>query len=194
MIIFWVLVPCRLVGTCQRFGETCCLHLQGWCWEAWVLIALVMEAASTSETSVNFNQTTRCYNPEDSHLHTKKWQDSRSPDRNLDPGPSEYQAGGVTAPTRRPILESVKKLCCIISLWTSTQGNVLLVPNGTCYCLTLTSVDCCYRVWLVCGVVANPLRFFNSACNTGRQTQTSPWYQQSFYSSSEIGNWFLYQD
>jgi hypothetical protein len=34
------------------------------------LISLMMGAASTSETSVNFYQTTRRYNPEDSHLHT----------------------------------------------------------------------------------------------------------------------------
>jgi hypothetical protein len=33
-----------------------------------VVIALMMEAASTSETSVNFYQTTRRYNPADSHL------------------------------------------------------------------------------------------------------------------------------
>jgi hypothetical protein len=33
-----------------------------------VLIALMMEAARTSETSVNFYQTTRSYNPENSHL------------------------------------------------------------------------------------------------------------------------------
>jgi hypothetical protein len=33
-----------------------------------VLIALMMEAARTSETLVNFYQTTRRYNPEDSHL------------------------------------------------------------------------------------------------------------------------------
>jgi hypothetical protein len=31
---------------------------------------LLMEAASTSETWVNFYQTTRRYNPDDSHLHT----------------------------------------------------------------------------------------------------------------------------
>jgi hypothetical protein len=31
-----------------------------------------MEATSTSETSVNFDQTTRRYNPEDSHLHTRR--------------------------------------------------------------------------------------------------------------------------
>jgi hypothetical protein len=35
------------------------------------LITLVMEAASYSETLVNFYQTTRRYNPEDSHLHTE---------------------------------------------------------------------------------------------------------------------------
>jgi hypothetical protein len=33
-----------------------------------LLIALMMEAARTSETLVNFYQTTRCSNPEDSHL------------------------------------------------------------------------------------------------------------------------------
>jgi hypothetical protein len=32
-------------------------------------IALMMEAASTSETSVNFHQTKQRNNPEDSHLH-----------------------------------------------------------------------------------------------------------------------------
>jgi hypothetical protein len=34
------------------------------------IIALMMEAATTSETVVNFYQTTRRYNPEDSHLRT----------------------------------------------------------------------------------------------------------------------------
>jgi hypothetical protein len=33
-----------------------------------LLIAMMMEAARTSETLVNFYQTTRCYNPEDSNL------------------------------------------------------------------------------------------------------------------------------
>jgi hypothetical protein len=32
----------------------------------------MMEAARTSETSVNFYQTTQCYNPEDSHLQELK--------------------------------------------------------------------------------------------------------------------------
>jgi hypothetical protein len=34
-----------------------------------LLIALMMEAARTSETLVNFYQTTRRYNPKDIHLH-----------------------------------------------------------------------------------------------------------------------------
>jgi hypothetical protein len=32
----------------------------------------MMEAASTSETSANFYQSTRRNNPEDSHLHTRR--------------------------------------------------------------------------------------------------------------------------
>jgi hypothetical protein len=35
-------------------------------------IALMMEAARTSETLANFYQTTRRYNPEDSHLHVQR--------------------------------------------------------------------------------------------------------------------------
>jgi hypothetical protein len=42
MAVFWVVAPCR--------------------------IALMMEAARTSETLVNFYQTPQRYNPEDSHL------------------------------------------------------------------------------------------------------------------------------
>jgi hypothetical protein len=34
-------------------------------------IIALMEAASTSETSVNFYQTIRRFNPEDGHLHTR---------------------------------------------------------------------------------------------------------------------------
>jgi hypothetical protein len=41
-------------------------------------IALMMEAASTSETSVNFYQTTRRYNPEYSHLHTRRRENLKS--------------------------------------------------------------------------------------------------------------------
>jgi hypothetical protein len=43
MAVFWVVAPCRQVGQA---------------------IALMMEAARTSETLVNFYQTTRRYNPD----------------------------------------------------------------------------------------------------------------------------------
>jgi hypothetical protein len=42
------------------------------------LIALMMEAASISETSVNFYQTTRRNNPEDSYLHTRRRENLKS--------------------------------------------------------------------------------------------------------------------
>jgi hypothetical protein len=42
------------------------------------IIALMMEAARTSETLVNFYQTTRRYNPEDSHLHTCRRENLKS--------------------------------------------------------------------------------------------------------------------
>jgi hypothetical protein len=40
--------------------------------------ALMMEAARTSEMSVNIYQTTRHYNPEDSHLHTCRHENLKS--------------------------------------------------------------------------------------------------------------------
>jgi hypothetical protein len=41
-------------------------------------IALMMEAARASETLVNFYQTTRRYNPEDSHLRTNRRENLKS--------------------------------------------------------------------------------------------------------------------
>jgi hypothetical protein len=38
----------------------------------------MMEAESTSETSVNFYQTTRRNNPEDSHLHNRRRENLKS--------------------------------------------------------------------------------------------------------------------
>jgi hypothetical protein len=43
-----------------------------------LLIALMMEAARSSETLVNFYQTTRRYNPEDSHLRTRRRENLKS--------------------------------------------------------------------------------------------------------------------
>jgi hypothetical protein len=43
-----------------------------------LIITLMMEAARTSETSVNFYQTTQRYNPEDSHLRTHRHENLKS--------------------------------------------------------------------------------------------------------------------
>jgi hypothetical protein len=43
-----------------------------------IIIALMMEAARTSETLVNFYKTTRRYNPEDSHLRTHRRKNLKS--------------------------------------------------------------------------------------------------------------------
>jgi hypothetical protein len=61
MAVFWVVEPCSLVEVYQRLRGPCCLHHQG---------ARMMEAARTFETLVNFYQTTRRYNLEDSHVGT----------------------------------------------------------------------------------------------------------------------------
>jgi hypothetical protein len=48
-------------------------------WECSVWgIALMMEVASTTETSVNFYPTTCSYNPEDSHLQTRRRENLKS--------------------------------------------------------------------------------------------------------------------
>jgi hypothetical protein len=64
MALFWVVAPCSLVDVYQRFRGPCSLHHQS----EQNAIALIMEAARTSETLVNFYQTTRRYNPEYTHL------------------------------------------------------------------------------------------------------------------------------
>jgi hypothetical protein len=59
MAVFWVVAPCGLV-------------------EVYRLIALMLEAASSSETSVNLYKSTRRNNPEDSHLHTRRRENLKS--------------------------------------------------------------------------------------------------------------------
>jgi hypothetical protein len=74
MAVFWVVAPCRLVEVYQRFRGTCCLHHRG----DDLLIALLMEAATASETLVNFYQSTRRYNTSASHLHTRRRENFKS--------------------------------------------------------------------------------------------------------------------
>jgi hypothetical protein len=61
MAVFWVVAPCSLVEVYRCFRGACCLHHP--------LIALMMEAANTSETLISFYQTTWRNNREDSHLY-----------------------------------------------------------------------------------------------------------------------------
>jgi hypothetical protein len=65
MTVSWVVAPRSLIEIYRRFRGACCLQQQG-------------EAASTSELSVNFYQTTRCKNPEDGHLHTRRRENLKS--------------------------------------------------------------------------------------------------------------------
>jgi hypothetical protein len=71
MAFFWVVASCSLVDVYQRFRGPCCLYHQG------------DEAARTSETLVNFYQTTRRYNPEDSHLRTHRRENLKSYSLNI---------------------------------------------------------------------------------------------------------------
>jgi hypothetical protein len=67
MTDFWVVAPCSLVEVYRRFTGACCLRYQG-----------PDDEGSTYETSVNFYQTTRRNNPEDSHLHTGRRENLKS--------------------------------------------------------------------------------------------------------------------
>jgi hypothetical protein len=67
MTVFWTVAPCSLVEVYRRLRGACGLHNQGDDHSS--LIALMMEATSTSETSVNVYQTTQRNSPEDGHLH-----------------------------------------------------------------------------------------------------------------------------
>jgi hypothetical protein len=44
----------------------------------WDVVVMMVEAVSTSETSVNFYQTKWRNNPEDSHLHTRRRENPKS--------------------------------------------------------------------------------------------------------------------
>jgi hypothetical protein len=65
MTVFWVFAPCSLAvhRAISKPRAIKLLLARG------LLIALMMEAASISETLVNFYQTTRRNNSEDSHLN-----------------------------------------------------------------------------------------------------------------------------
>jgi hypothetical protein len=63
--VFWVVAPCSPIEFRPTFQRYLLPPSSG------SLVPLI-EAASISETSVNFCQTTRCNEPEDSHIHLRK--------------------------------------------------------------------------------------------------------------------------
>jgi hypothetical protein len=56
--VFWDILPCSQIDVDRRLRSACCFHHQE-------IIALMMEAAHTSETSVNIYLATSQYIPED---------------------------------------------------------------------------------------------------------------------------------
>jgi hypothetical protein len=71
MVVFWDVTPCSLVDVNRRFrGAYCLQHPDDGDSKFMraMIITLIMEVGSTSETSVNFYHTTRRNSPEYSHL------------------------------------------------------------------------------------------------------------------------------
>jgi hypothetical protein len=66
---FQDIAPCSFFEVNLRFGGACCLHHQDVDGGS-TLICITMEPVFTSQTSVYFNKTTRCYIPECCNLHT----------------------------------------------------------------------------------------------------------------------------
>jgi hypothetical protein len=62
MAVFWVVAPCSLVEIYNISEDLAASIIRA------IIITLKMEAARSSETLVNFYQTTWRHNPEDSHL------------------------------------------------------------------------------------------------------------------------------
>jgi hypothetical protein len=68
--VFWDILPCSHLDVYRRFRGACFLHLPG--------DELQMEAARTSETSVDIEFRTQQYIPEDSELHTRRRENLKS--------------------------------------------------------------------------------------------------------------------
>jgi hypothetical protein len=67
-VFFWDIAPCSLVEI-DRLLEVL---------TAYITVALVMEAVSSSETSFSCYLTTRRNIPEDSHIHTRRRENLKS--------------------------------------------------------------------------------------------------------------------
>jgi hypothetical protein len=72
--VFWDILPRSQIDVDRRFRGACCLAPL----KRPIFRALMMEAACTSETSVDIDLTTRQYIPEDSELHTRRRENLKS--------------------------------------------------------------------------------------------------------------------
>jgi hypothetical protein len=72
IIAFWDIAPCSLVGVDRRFREVRSASIIR------EMLALMMVAVRTSETSVYCNETTRRYIPEGYFLHTCRRENLKS--------------------------------------------------------------------------------------------------------------------
>jgi hypothetical protein len=70
------ITPCSLVDIGRRYREAYCLHYQSD--NVRLAIGLIMEALSSSETSVSIHQFTQCNIPEDNHLHIRRCENLKS--------------------------------------------------------------------------------------------------------------------
>jgi hypothetical protein len=75
--LFWDVAPCSVVEIDRRFRDAYCLYHHRHV-DPSTIKAMMMEAESTSETSVSFYQTTRLNIPEDSHLHASHRENLKS--------------------------------------------------------------------------------------------------------------------
>jgi hypothetical protein len=62
---FWDITLCSPLKVSQRFGRMCRLHLQGLAYCLAYPSTMNIEATCSSETSDDFNRTTRRYIPEE---------------------------------------------------------------------------------------------------------------------------------
>jgi hypothetical protein len=71
MAVFWDVAPC-IMADIHRSSEDLTAIIRA------LTHLLMMKAVNSSETLVNFYQTTRCNIPEDSHLHTRRRENMKS--------------------------------------------------------------------------------------------------------------------
>jgi hypothetical protein len=114
------------------------------------LIPLMMEAVSTSETSVNLYETTRRNIPEDSHLHTRRHQNLK------------YQAVGLDH-----VIASVVIIIIIYSVYANWPVLVPLAPKFMFLVDPSLLCSMCYSLMVIlnAGLPTLPISAEGSRCS-----------------------------